>query len=257
MPESVAVDELTYGSYLRLTELLAIQHPVAVPPAHDELMFIVVHQVYELWFRLLLHELTAARDAMLAGDADRARATLKRCRAVERLMVSQVDVLDTMAPTAFLEFRPALAGASGMQSTQFREIEFLSGWKDPRYLRILRLSDKEQQRLRDRLGQPSLWEAFLSLLSRAGLPVEPEDRRRASLVALARGGAAHRELWQVAEGLLDHDQAWSLWRSRHAVLAERQLGSRSGSGGTTGVDYLRSRERRHFYYELWEVRGQL
>jgi tryptophan 2,3-dioxygenase len=260
-PRPVAGEEresLTYGSYLRLPDLLDSQRPLADPPAHDELMFIITHQVYELWFRLLLHELTAARDAMLAADAHRARLILERCQTVERLMINQVDLLDTLSPVAFLEFRPALDRASGVQSAQFREIEFLSGWKDERYLHRLRgCSAVELRRLRDRLAEPSLWEAFLRVLAQAGLAVDEPEQRRAALLAVACGGTEYRELWRLAEGLLDHDQSWSLWLGRHALLAERQLGGRMGTGETTGVEYLRSRERRHFYPELWDVRGLL
>jgi tryptophan 2,3-dioxygenase len=257
---ATAVDEyeLTYGQYLRLPDLLAIQEPRSVPAAHDEPMFIIVHQAYELWFRLLLHELTAARDAMLAGQIHQPGLMLQRCVAVERLMVHQIDLLDTLSPARFLEFRTALGSASGFQSTQFREIEFLSGWKDARYTtRLPWLSAAERSRLQDRLREPSLWDALLAALAGMGFDVDDPVRRRAALATVACGAPADRDVWRLAEGLLDHDQAWSLWRGRHALMVERLIGTRTGTGGSTGVEYLRSRQHEHFYPELWEVRGQL
>src|SRR6202451_2540731 len=149
---------LTYGSYLRLPELLAQQVPQVIPPAHDDLLFITVHQAYELWFKQLLFELTAARDAMRPGQTWRARQLLQRAHVIERLLVSQVDVLETMTPQDFLEFRAALAPASGFQSVQFRELEFLSGAKDAHFVARFRgLTDVERERLAMRLGEPSLW----------------------------------------------------------------------------------------------------
>jgi tryptophan 2,3-dioxygenase len=249
---------LTYGTYLRVAELLEQQAPESDPPAHDELLFITIHQVYELWFKLLLAELTDARDRMLAGESYLPRVRLERCHAVERVLVSQVDVIDTMTPQDFLAFRNKLAPASGFQSSQFREIEFLSGLKDPSYLRRFRgLSDAERDRLRRRLDEPSLWDGFLAVLVKAGFEVgDPESRFDAY-----RKIAADRErfgpLWDLAEALVDHDQAWALWRARHVLMAERQIGTKPGTGGSVGGAYLRSRIELRFYPELWELRSRL
>src|SRR5690349_12486118 len=156
--------KLTYGTYLRVAELLAQQVPESDPAAHDEMLFITIHQVYELWFQLLLHELTDARDRMLAGESYLPRVRLSRCLSIERVLIGQVDIIDTMTPQDFLQFRTKLAPASGFQSAQFREIEFLSGLKDPSFLdRFRGLTDTESGRLRRRLDEPSLWDAFLSL----------------------------------------------------------------------------------------------
>ncbi|BFU44043.1 tryptophan 2,3-dioxygenase [Krasilnikovia sp. MM14-A1004] len=255
-PEPQAPAGFTYGDYLCLPQLLDAQHPRAVPAVHDELMFIVAHQSDELWFRLLLHELAAARDAMLAGDAERPWALLTRCHTVERLMLAQIDVLDTLPPAAFAQFRPALGGASGFQSVQFREIEFLSGWPDGRYL-AARMSAPERDRLQRRLDEPTLWDGFLAVLGAAGHDVSDPERRAGVLVDLARAGSDPQGLWRLAEALLDHDQSWSLWRGRHALLVERQIGVQPGTGGSAGASYLRSRRDRHFYPELWEVRSRL
>ncbi|MCU7726628.1 tryptophan 2,3-dioxygenase family protein [Actinoplanes sp. KI2] len=251
-----ARDGFTYAEYLCLPRLLDAQRPQAVPAMHDELMFIVTHQAYELWFRLLLHELTAARDAMLAGEAERPWALLARCHTVERLMLAQMDVLDTLPPASFAEFRSALAGASGFQSVQFREIEFLSGWPDRRYLSA-GLPAQERDRLQRRLDEPTLWDGFLTVLTAAGHDVSDPERRAGVLAELARARGDRRGLWRLAEALLDHDQSWSLWRCRHALLVERQIGVKAGTGGSTGASFLRSRRDRRFYPDLWEVRSRL
>src|SRR5579859_1503400 len=167
---------LTYGDYLRLPDLLAQQVPLVEPPAHDELLFITVHQVYELWFKQLLHELQAARDAMDSGQTWLAAHLLRRAHVIERLLVSQIDVLETMTPQDFLEFRSALAPASGLQSVQFRELEFLSGAKDKRFIgRFRGVSDAERERLARRLAEPSLWDAYLGLLHRRGLDTSTDE----------------------------------------------------------------------------------
>ncbi|HKE65100.1 MAG TPA: tryptophan 2,3-dioxygenase family protein [Micromonosporaceae bacterium] len=249
---------LTYGSYLRLAELLDQQRPESDPPAHDELLFITIHQVYELWFQLLLAELTDARDRMLAGETYLPRVRLERCLAIERVLIAQVDVIDTMTPQDFLVFRTKLAPASGFQSAQFREIEFLSGLKDPGYLdRFRGLTDAERDQLKRRLDEPSLWDAYLAAMRAAGFDVATADARLQSLRAVAHDRAAYGPLWDLAEALVDHDQAWSLWRARHVLMAERQIGTKPGTGGSAGGVYLRTRTDLRFYPELWELRSQL
>jgi len=249
---------LTYGSYLRLPELLSQQLPQADPPAHDELLFITVHQVYELWFQQLLYELGAGRDAMAAAQTWRARQLLRRAHVIERLLVSQIDVLETMTPQDFLEFRAALAPASGFQSVQFRELEFLSGAKDKRYVaRFRALTDAERDRLARRLAEPSLWDAYLSLLASRGLPVADADQVLGSLVSIARNRASHDDLWELAEDLLTHDELAGLWRARHVQMVERQIGTKSGTGGSTGAPYLHKRVPLRYYPLLWELRDWL
>ena len=265
---------LTYGSYLRLPELLGQQVPQVVPPAHDELLFITVHQAYELWFKQLLHELTAVRDAMLAstspGDGAaqengassrqtwKARQLLRRVHVIERLLVSQIDVLETMTPQDFLEFRAALAPASGFQSVQFRELEFLSGAKDAGFVaRFRALTDIERERLALRLAEPSLWDAYLDLLVSRGLPVTGDKQILATLVSIARDRPHHDDLWQLAEDLLTHDELAGLWRARHVQMVERQIGTKSGTGGSTGAPYLHRRVPMRYYPLLWELRDSL
>jgi tryptophan 2,3-dioxygenase len=249
---------LSYGSYLRLPELLAQQRPQAQPPVHDELLFITVHQAYELWFKQLLHELGAVRDAMSRGETWRARQLLQRAHVIERLLVSQIDILETMTPQDFLEFRAALAPASGFQSVQFRELEFLSGAKDEGFVaRFRSLTDAERKRLADRLAEPSLWDAYLDLLRSRGLAAETGDQVLASLAEVARSRASRDDLWQLGEDLLTHDELSGLWRARHVQMVERQIGTKSGTGGSTGAPYLHGRVPLRYYPLLWELRDWL
>ncbi len=250
--------QLTYGTYLRVPELLAQQVPGSDPPAHDELLFITIHQVYELWFKLLLAELTDARDRMLAGEVYTPRVRLERCLTIERVLVGQVDVIDSMTPQDFLAFRTRLAPASGFQSAQFREIEFLSGLKDDDYLdRFRGLTPAERDGLRRRLEEPSLWDGYLALLAKAGFAVSTLDERFAAYRAVAHDRDRYGRLWDLAEALIAHDQAWALWRARHVLMAERQIGTKPGTGGSAGGAYLRSRVELRFYPELWQLRSIL
>jgi tryptophan 2,3-dioxygenase len=249
---------LTYGTYLRLADLLAQQVTESDPAAHDELLFITIHQVYELWFKLVLSELTDARDRMLDGESYLPRVRLARCHTIERVLVEQVDVIDTMTPQDFLVFRTKLAPASGFQSAQFREIEFLSGLKDPGYLRRFRgLGADEEARLRRRLDEPSLWDGFLAVLAKEGFAVGTAAERFAAYGAIAGDRSRYGALWDLAEAMLDHDQSWALWRARHVLMAERQIGTKAGTGGSTGGAYLRTRTPLRFYPELWELRSRL
>src|SRR3954469_19363322 len=178
--------QLTYGSYLRLPQLLDSQHLESDPPAHDELLFITIHQVYELWFKQLLHEAVAAREAMSGGRVWWAQHLLQRMHVIERVLVHQIDVLETMTPQDFLEFRQRLAPASGFQSVQFRELEFLSGAKDAAYLKRLKgTTATEQARLDARLAEPTLWDAFLAVLRSFGLPADTPEDISASMRAVA------------------------------------------------------------------------
>jgi tryptophan 2,3-dioxygenase len=251
--------KLSYGSYLRVAELLEQQVLVSDPSAHDELLFITVHQVYELWFKQVLHELTAARDQMLAGEAYLPRKALQRVHVIERVLIQQVQVLETMTPQDFLAFRAHLSPASGFQSVQFRELEFLSGARDPAYVqRMAQATTAEQDRMWKRLEEPSLWDAFVTLVESRGLPMSDEDTRRASLLTIARAQPTeHADLWDLAEGLLEHDSLASQWRSRHVDMVERQIGTKSGTGGSSGAPYLRTRLAVRYYPELWELRSFL
>ena len=249
---------LTYGSYLRVQELLDQQRLESDPPAHDELLFITIHQVYELWFKQLLHEAVAARDAMTEGRLWWAQHLLQRVHVIERVLVHQIDVLETMTPQDFLAFRDHLAPASGFQSVQFRELEFLSGAKDPGYLdRFRGLTAEETARLEHRLAEPSLWDGFLHVVRRAGLPADTDDEVLASLLTVTADRTTYGQVWELAERLLDHDANAAMWRSRHVLMVERQIGTKSGTGGSSGSPYLRSRLGLHYFPMLWELRSHL
>ena len=265
---------LTYGSYLQLERLLAAQQLESDPAAHDELLFITIHQVYELWFKQLLHEATAVRDAMLSvGTAERdapagsgppadrlwwAQHLLQRMHVIERVLVQQVDVLETMTPQDFLEFRQILAPASGFQSVQFRELEFLSGAKDPSFVERFRgLTPDETERLRVRLAEPTLWDAFLHVLESKGLPVGSDAEVTDSVRRAAHDRSRYADVWALAEALVQHDELAAAWRARHVVMVERMIGTKTGTGGSSGADYLRSRLELRYFPLLWELRSHL
>ena len=258
---------LTYGSYLQLEQLLHAQRLESDPVEHDELLFITIHQVYELWFKQLLHEATAARDTMLAGVGDEegqssrlwwAQHLLQRVHVIERVLVQQVDVLETMTPQDFLQFRQALAPASGFQSVQYRELEFLSGAKDPSFVKRFKgLTEVERDRLRRRLEEPTLWDAFVHVLSERGLAVDTDEAVTASVRRAAHDRASYADIWALAEALLQHDELAATWRARHVVMVERMIGTKTGTGGSSGAEYLRSRLPLRYYPLLWELRSAL
>jgi tryptophan 2,3-dioxygenase len=239
-PEEVTAGGTDYATYLLIDDLLRLQRPLT-PEAHDELLFIIVHQAYELWFKLMLHELVAARDELADGRPHVAAPRLRRVVAVERLLLEQLSVLETMGPEGFLEFRDPLAPASGFQSRQFRAIEWLSGERDT------------WPGGGEPPAGPSLYEAFC-----AGLELAADrEQRLAALADLYRDHAGDplRDAWhQVAELLLDHDEGTARWRHHHALMAAREIGTRPGTGGSPGVEYLKSRVDRRFFDDLWDVR---
>jgi tryptophan 2,3-dioxygenase len=237
---------LSYGTYLKVPELLDLQQ--ALSQEHDELLFIVAHQVYELWFKVVLFELEAARERIDADNIFFARHYLKRVHVIERLLVEQIEVLETMSPQDFLSFRSQLAPASGFQSLQFREIEFLSGLKEPKYLARLEATPDEMARLHRRLDEPSLGDAFRRLVERRGSP---------SLLEVFRDRELYGDLFDLCEAMLDHDESFAHWRARHVLMVERQIGGKTGTGGSSGAEYLRTTLGKRFYPELWDVRSQL
>lgn len=235
--------DTTYSSFLRLDDLLTLQNEES---AHDQLLFVVIHQSHELWFKVLLHELDVT--VALAGRRSlrAAGASLRRIIQIMRALIAQWDVLDTMTPRGYLLFRDALESGSGFQSAQFREIEFTAGLPDREYVASPWLSDDERRRLCDRLDAPTLREAFMAAVAESGQSVpellsEPKDPQLADL----------------AEILVDFDEAFAHWRSRHVLAVERQIGAKPGTGNSSGVDYLRSTTLRRFFPELWDARSAL
>jgi tryptophan 2,3-dioxygenase len=195
---------------------------------------------------------------MFAGDIHPSRHLLQRVHAIQRVLIQQIEVLETMSPQDFLKFRTHLSPASGFQSVQFREIEFLSGSKDPRYIGRLDLDPDEQARLEKRLSDPTLWDGFCGLMERNGLPMPEGDEvaRRTSLLRMARE-AEHLDVFYLSESLLTYDELFSLWRQRHVLMVERMIGSKTGTGGSTGASYLKTTLDKRFYPDLWELRSYL
>lgn len=261
---------LSYNSYLRVADLIELQGVRSDPAHHDELLFITIHQTYELWFKQILHELDAA---IIFLDADRvwqATRAVSRAVEIEKILVNQIHILETMTPLGFLGFREELNPASGFQSMQFREIEFVSGAKDERILGAFRDDEFADRRLQARFTAPSLHDAFFQLLSRRGMDAPADNAtltkaeraaRYESRVRAVTAVLTHfeqvQDLFTFADVLIAHDEYVLLWRTHHVVMVERMLGSKPGTGGSEGVGYLRSTLDKKFFPELWEARTHL
>jgi tryptophan 2,3-dioxygenase len=260
---------LSYGSYLKVPELLELQQLKSDPPAHDELLFIVIHQAYELWFKLILFELDSVAEAMQNDDPYEANRMLQRVLKIEELLVQQIHILETMTPRDFLSFRMALMPASGFQSAQFREVEFTSGIKEGGdVMKNMQMLASERERLEARLEEPSLRTKFYEMLVRMGydvaVPPEDEEADEASRERIFEGlhdvyerPEKHHHVYNLAESLVSHDQNILLWRFHHVRVVERLIGTKSGTGGSSGVEYLSSTLSKRAFPLLWEVRGQL
>ena len=263
-------EPLSYNKYLRVPELIGLQECLSDPAHHDELLFITIHQAYELWFKQVLHEIDAALAAMREDRAPVAARAISRVVEIEKLLVTQIHVLETMTPINFLGFRDQLNPASGFQSMQFREIEFSSGIKDEAILRAFHADEFAARRLRARMDAPALGEEFFALLSRRRLDAPPDDaslpegerhrryhaRVRAVLEVVTHFEERYEE-YQLSEALIAHDEFFALWRYHHVKMVERMLGTRRGTGGSEGVGYLKTTLDKKFFPELWEARTHL
>ena len=261
---------LSYNKYLRVAELIGLQSCLSDPAHHDELLFITVHQAYELWFKQILHEIDAA---VIAMDDDRAFAAtraMSRVVEIEKLLVTQIHILETMTPISFLGFRDELNPASGFQSMQFREIEFSSGLKDEAIARAFRDDEFAAARLRARSDSPTLADAFYALLRRRGLdapavdPLASEDEQRRAYGKRARAVLEvlthceeRAEEFMLSESLMAHDEYLGLWRAHHVKMVERMLGEKRGTGGSEGIGYLKTTLDKKFFPEMWEARTYL
>src|SRR6266480_2860310 len=258
---------LSYNKYLRVQELIELQTCLSSPVQHDELLFITVHQAYELWFKQILHEIDAAIVLMKEDRAAEAAQALRRIVEIEKLLIAQIHILETMKPVRFLAFRDELNPASGFQSMQFREIEFSSGLKDEKILSAFAGDDFAFRRLQARMNAPSLSEAFFALLRRhefdtpaSDSPRDEKERRsnygkrqRALVEVLTHEERFYKES-QLAEGLIEHDEYFSLWRLHHIKMVERMVGAKPGTGGSEGVGYLQKTLDKKFFPEIWEAR---
>ena len=258
---------VTYSSYLKLDELLALQKPLSDGPEHDETLFIVIHQVYELWFKQLLHEIDYLMALLERKDAPRSLHTLKRILTILKVVVAQIDVLETMTPLEFLSFRARLESGSGFQSFQFREMEFVLGHKTPASLDRYPEGSDARARLTRRLSAPTLWDSFLKYLAGAGYsvppdqlgrdvtkPIEPSAPLRAVLVEVYRKDAATSS---ICERLLDLDEGLQEWRYRHVKMVQRTIGTKHGTGGSEGAAYLMKTLNQPMFPDLWAIRTEL
>jgi tryptophan 2,3-dioxygenase len=256
----------TYSSYLKIDELLSLQQPRA-SGEHDETLFIIIHQVYELWFKELLHEFDRVMQLLEADESHRSQHTLKRILTILKVMVAQLDILETMTPLEFLSFRERLDAASGFQSDQFRQIEFLLGVKSDEAIGRFAEGSRARVALERRYRAPTLWDAFLRYLSRErySVPeshltrsvvatVEPSPEIQRILVEVYRRDAKNAEL---CERLVDLDEGIQEWRYRHVKMVERTIGAKRGTGGSPGAAYLRETVGRPLFPDLWEIRTQL
>lgn len=248
---------LSYNKYLKVRELIELQEPLSKPESHDELLFIIIHQTYELWFKQLLHELDACIGWMDEGRLFRANHSLRAAVSIEKILVTQIHILETMAPIGFLEFRDRLNPASGFQSMQFREMEFSSGAKDERILESFRDDEFAYERLKKRFDAPSLADAYWSLLERNGLAAGTNDERVAAIVEILTHPEKYAEIYNMQDLLIEHDELIISWRYNHIQMVERMLGMKRGTGGSEGVGYLMTTLKKKFFPELWEARTHL
>jgi tryptophan 2,3-dioxygenase len=252
-----------YSTYLRIDELLDLQHPLT-EGAHDEMLFVVIHQAYELWFKVILHELDFAVSELEAGRAHGAIAPLHRTTRIDELLIAQLRVLETLTPEGFLDFRDPLKPASGLQSGQFRAIEVLGGLEGATPADSAPLSERDRRELLRRAGSPNLYQALCACLrahnfdAPDGTEETARERRLDALADLYRDHATPERaaLHHVCELLLDHDEAIARWRFHHAQMAAREIGSRPGTGGG-GVAYLETTIPLRFFPDLWDVRSRL
>ena len=256
---------LTYNSYLAVDELLNLQRPLSEGPEHDEMLFIIIHQTYELWFKQLIHEFLEAQRVLEAGDTHRALAVLGRIRTIMKTCVSQVDILETMTPLQFLSFRNYLAASSGFQSAQFRKVEAILGRRDEKFANHLPPNTRDE--IAKLLGQRSLWDSVLVYLSKRGAAIQAEILNRnfrehyqaneAVQQALIKVHREDPEAAMVCERLVDIDEGLQEWRYRHVKMVERTIGTKSGTGGSSGVKYLASTLFNPVFPDLWQIRASL
>ncbi len=262
---------LTYSGYLQLDQLLSLQRELSgepdAAPEHDEMLFIIIHQVYELWFKQLLHELDYVKAMLGEGDLQRVLHTMKRILTILKVLVAQLDILETMRPLDFLAFRQRLEEASGLQSFQFRELEFVLGHKRDSVLARYPEGDAARARLERRLAEPSVWDAFLRFLASQGCeipreilerdvsrPTAPSTEVQKALIHVYREDA---QLAPLCERLVDLDEGLQEWRYRHVKMVERTIGTKPGTGGTSGAPYLRESLNQPVFPDLWAIRRDL
>ncbi|HTR19642.1 MAG TPA: tryptophan 2,3-dioxygenase family protein [Gemmatimonadales bacterium] len=258
---------VTYASYLKLDELLSLQQPREGTLEHDETLFIVIHQVYELWFKEVLHELDYLVGLLRANDTPRALHTLKRVLTILKVLVAQIDILETMTPLEFLAFRDRLESGSGFQSFQFRELESLLGVKSRAAIERYPVGSEHRARVESRFAKPTLWDAFLQYLAANDYdvpepslrrdvtrPIEADPRLQQLLIHVYRSNPGTA---QVCERLVDLDEGFQEWRYRHVKMVQRTIGTKTGTGGSAGAEYLATTINKPAFPDLWAIRTEM
>ena len=255
---------LTYSSYLAVDQLLQLQKPLSEGPEHDEMLFIIIHQTYELWFKQLIHEFQQAQRALEAGDTHYALSILGRIRTIMKVCVAQVDILETMTPLQFNAFRGYLSSSSGFQSAQFRKVEAILGRRDSRM--ASHLPPEMQAEIKAITSANSIWDSFLEFLMKRGYSLPAEVVGRDKSIAYESNSAVQDVLLKVhqsdpesamvAERLVDIDEGIQEWRYRHVKMVERTIGHKMGTGGSSGVEYLASTLFNPVFKDLWEIRSR-
>jgi tryptophan 2,3-dioxygenase len=255
---------LTYTSYLAVDELLKLQKPLSDGPEHDEMLFIIIHQTYELWFKQLIHEFSQAQRALESGDTHYALSILGRIRTIMKVCVAQVDILETMTPLQFNAFRGYLASSSGFQSAQFRKVEAILGRRDSKMAG--HLPPDIQSEIKEIASRNSIWDSFLDYLGKRGYVLPSEVINRDKSIAYQSSAevqdvllTVHQkdpESAMVSERLVDIDEGIQEWRYRHVKMVERTIGHKMGTGGSSGVDYLASTLFNPVFKDLWEIRSR-
>jgi len=248
--------KLTYNEYLKVPELIRLQHLLSDPPSHDELQFIIIHQTYELWFKLVLFEIDSIKVAMEVRNIRYATWLFHRVIAIAKILYQQIHILETMSPVDFLRFRDHLQPASGFQSVQFRELEFVSNLKNPKILEHLRSDEESLAKLTKRLEQPTLWDTFLGLLQKEGFDTSSELIAQ-ELARIHEESATHYDLFLLAEAMIEYDEFFGLWRLHHIRMVERMIGNKTGTGGSEGVRYLAGTVEKKCFPALWDLRSHL
>ena len=259
---------LTYGNYLALDQILSAQHPIS--ELHDEMLFIIIHQAKELWLKQIIHEMKLSRDLVREDSLVQVHKSLSRVSRIQAVMTLSWDVLSTLTPTDYTSFRDVLGTSSGFQSAQFRQVEFLLGLKDKAHLRYQDESSAGHAALHAALHEPSLWDEANAALARAGfdlpadvlerdwsLPYQPSPIVEAAWTEVYRDTGRWWALYQLAEKLVDVDDAMATWRHKHVITVERIIGFKRGRGGTAGVPYLQSTLSKRAFPELWSLRTKV
>lgn len=259
--------KLTYSSYLQIDELLDLQDLRSQPAEHDEMLFIIIHQTYELWFKQILHEMDKLRSDLNNGKTWAAVKTMKRILKILKTMVGQIDILETMTPLEFESFRGFLDEASGFQSVQFREMEILSGHRSQHMIEAHKHQPHYVERLKDRMQQQTLWESFCAFLRQKGYDAHTPERENEE--GLLYNPSEHNqqilldimnnddETAMLCELFVDFDEGLQEWRYRHVKMVERTIGNKMGTGGSSGVEYLRGTLHQRIFPDLWEIRSEI